>query len=188
MSFFSIIGPGVLISNNRCTFCSETRKHPSWMPHAWNRNLYLQFRKSACQNFIIIIDCCHSGAFFNNNRGLPKGLFALTACDEQGLSYEDEKGGIFTNIIINGLTSDYIDADRDGKITFSELFDYVIDEIKSNTAWRSGAPQKWEWNVNNRMRFIKEFFDDDVKTLIEHIKSLRIKKVKSENTRNLRNR
>ena len=141
-----------------------------------------QFRKSACQNFIIIIDCCHSGAFFNNNRGLPKGLFALTACDEQGLSYEDEKGGIFTNIIINGLTSDYIDADRDGKITFSELFDYVIDEIKSNTAWRSGAPQKWEWNVNNRMRFIKEFFDDDVKTLIEHIKSLRIKKVKSENT------
>ena len=87
-----------------------------------------------------------------------------------------------TNIIINGLTSDYIDADRDGKITFSELFDYVIDEIKSNTAWRSGAPQKWEWNVNNRMRFIKEFFDDDVKTLIEHIKSLRIKKVKSENT------
>ena len=255
-----------------------------------------QFRKSACQNFIIIIDSCHSGAFFNNNRGLPKGLFALTACDEQGLSYENEKGGIFTNIIINGLTSDYIDADRDGKITFSELFDYVIDEIKSNTAWRSGAPQKWEWNVNkdicffdsprpvfisyrrtqtkfvkklsqklneaeiptfvdlekirigdnwkrelektikntrvflfvldneilysevsnwelekaydnnipilpimveevkvpalfeskfghiNRMRFLKEFFDDDVKTLIDHIKSLRIKKAKSEIT------
>lgn len=112
-----------------------------------------QFRKSACQNFILIIDCCHSGAFFNNNRGLPKGLFALTACDEQGLSYEDEKGGIFTNIIINGLTSDYIDADRDGKITFSELFDYVIDEIKSNPSWRSGAPQKWEWNVNKDICF-----------------------------------
>ena len=111
-----------------------------------------QFRKSKCENFILVIDCCHSGAFFNNNRGLPKGMFALTACDESQQSFEDEFGGIFTNIIINGLKSDYIDANRDGKITFSELFDYIIDEIKMKSP-AIGEPQKWEWNVANDISF-----------------------------------
>ncbi|MEO0340581.1 MAG: TIR domain-containing protein, partial [Bacteroidota bacterium] len=106
-----------------------------------------QFKKSKCKSFIIIIDACHSGAMFNNVLGLPKGLFALTACDEDEVTMENEDGGVFTHIITTGLKSDFIDANRDGKITFSELFDYIIEENKKNKKY-PGEPQKWEWNVS----------------------------------------
>lgn len=111
-----------------------------------------QFRKSACNSFIIMVDCCHSGAFFNNHQRLPKGLFALTACDEDETAAEDAEGGVFTRIIVEGLTSDYIDADRNGRITFSELFDYVIERTRRNYP-AAGVPQKWEWNVADDISF-----------------------------------
>lgn len=41
-----------------------------------------QFTKSECETFIIVIDTCHSWAFFNNNIGLPKSLVALAVGDE----------------------------------------------------------------------------------------------------------
>ncbi|MPR36736.1 TIR domain-containing protein [Salmonirosea aquatica] len=108
-----------------------------------------QFRKSECETFIIVIDTCHSGAFFNNNRGLPKSLVALTAGDENQMAMETEEGGVFTNTIIKGLKSDYIDANRDGKITFSELFDYITQQqSKSTESSYEGSPKKWEWNVD----------------------------------------
>lgn len=106
-----------------------------------------QFRKSSCKNFIIIIDACFSGAFFNNNRGLPNGLVALTACDEDQTATETLDGGMFSNIIIKGLKSEYIDANRDGIITFSELFDYITEEVRENLPY--STPKKWEWNVDN---------------------------------------
>lgn len=111
-----------------------------------------QFRKSKCRNFIIVVDCSHSGAFFNNYHRLPKGLFALTACGENELAYEDAHGGIFTRTIVEGLTSDYIDANRDGSITFSELFDYVIERTKTDYP-EAAVPQKWEWNVARDITF-----------------------------------
>ena len=106
-----------------------------------------QFRKSQCNHFIIIIDACHSGAFFNNNRGLPNGLVALTACDETQMTMETPEGGMFSNLIVKGLRSDYIDANRDGMITFSELFDYIIVQLGQSKLYTS-TPKKWEWNVD----------------------------------------
>lgn len=111
-----------------------------------------QFRKSKCRNFIIVVDCSHSGAFFNSYHRLPKGLSALTACAENELAYEDAHGGIFTRIIIEGLTSDYIDANRDGSITFSELFNYVIERTKNDYP-AAAVPLKWEWNVARNITF-----------------------------------
>ncbi len=113
-----------------------------------------QFRKSKCKNFILIVDCAYASAFFNNNRGLPRGLFALTASDE-GRNVGKE-GHTLTSIILKGLQEDEVDRDRDGKITFSELFDYVIDTTKSankNIDIDIGIPQKWEWNVDNNICF-----------------------------------
>ena len=52
----------------------------------------------------------------------------------------------------------------------------MVEEVKVPALFES------KFGHINRMRFLKEFFDDDVKTLIDHIKSLRIKKAKSEIT------
>lgn len=112
-----------------------------------------QFRKSACNNFIIILDTCHSGAFFNNNRGIPDGLFALTSGGEFDFALEKAEGGVFTNIIIEALTSDYIDANRDGIITFSDLFRYIIDRLKNDS--NMSTPKKWEWNVDKDIILLK---------------------------------
>ncbi len=90
-----------------------------------------QFRKSKCRNFIIIIDCCHSGAFFNNNRGLPKGLFALTACDENETTGENADGGYFSSIIIKGLESDYNNRLFFDKANFKDCAKVLIDHIKA---------------------------------------------------------
>ncbi len=106
-----------------------------------------QFRKSKCTNFVIVIDACYSGAFFNNNRGLPKGLFTLTSSRDDQVSLElFNEGGLFTSILVKGLKSEYIDANRDGRITFSEIFNYLVEET-SKQKLRQQA-QKWEWNVD----------------------------------------
>ncbi|WP_221392589.1 TIR domain-containing protein [Dyadobacter sp. NIV53] len=111
-----------------------------------------QFRKSECENFIIIADTCYSGAFFNNNRGLPKSLVAFTASGEDQLAMGTKEGGVFTNIILQGLRSDYIDTNRDGKITFSELFDYISEQVSAGKSY-AGTPKKWEWNVDQDISF-----------------------------------
>jgi hypothetical protein len=45
-----------------------------------------QMRRSTCRRFVLIIDGCHSGAFFKNNRGIPDGIVALTSCSADELS------------------------------------------------------------------------------------------------------
>ena len=112
-----------------------------------------QFRKSRCRNFILIVDACHSAAFFNNVGGLPKGLVALTSCDEDEQAKETKDGGMFSNIILKGIRSEYIDANRDGKITFSELFDFITEEIGHEKNETLGTPKKWEWNVDQDICF-----------------------------------
>ncbi|MBC7570449.1 MAG: caspase family protein [Spirosoma sp.] len=146
--FFYYSGHG-LLDNHRSLFLLYRDSESDFKDATCMESEYIlsQFRKSKCKNFIIIIDACHSGAFFNNNRGLPNGLVALTACDESQTTYETLEGGIFSNILIKGLKSDYIDANRDGIITFSELFEYIIEQIKLNTTY-SSTPKKWEWNVD----------------------------------------
>jgi hypothetical protein len=113
-----------------------------------------QFRKSRCETFIIIIDTCYSGAFFNNNRGLPKSLVALTATGDKETAMDTKEGGAFTNIILKGLRSDFIDTDRNGEVTFSELFKYISRKIRAES-YGYGKPKKWEWNVDKDIVLFK---------------------------------
>ena len=113
-----------------------------------------QFRKSRCKTFVIIIDSSSSGAFFNNNRGLPHSLVALASCDIGEVAHDTPSGGVFSNLLVKGFKSDFIDANRDGRITFSELFDYIIEEIKSDEFLNSNTPKKWEWNIDRNLYFL----------------------------------
>ena len=113
-----------------------------------------QFRKSECKTFVIIIDACYSGAFFNNNRGLPHSLVALASCDVDERALETFSGGVFSSLLVRGFKSDFVDANRDGKITFSELFDYMIEEMKKDKRFSNNTPKKWEWNIDRDLHFL----------------------------------
>lgn|GEM_PF-1473663 len=104
-----------------------------------------QMRHSCCQRFVLIIDGCHSGAFFRNNRGIPDGLVALTSCSADEVCGDTVDGGVFTQSFLRALTSPQCDRDHDGCVTVDEVFEFIRREKR-----RDGIvshPQKWVWNL-----------------------------------------
>jgi hypothetical protein len=104
-----------------------------------------RIRLSQCQKVILIVDSCHSGAFFENNRGIPNGLFAITACGAQQFAFDTPDGGEFTKALINGLESADADQDGDGRISADEIFDFICKTLSKKR--KDSVPQKWVWNV-----------------------------------------
>jgi hypothetical protein len=104
-----------------------------------------RIRQSLCRRIVLLVDGCHSGAFFNNNRGIPDGLFAITACTADQMTVDTPHGGAFTQALVEGLLSPATDSDGDGRIDIDELHGFVAERIKSQGY--ESRPQKWVWNV-----------------------------------------
>jgi hypothetical protein len=104
-----------------------------------------QLRGSACRRIVLLVDACHAGAFFVHNRGIPNGLYAITACDAQELSFDTPEGGPFTLALCEGLRNAQADLDGDGFVSIDELHDFIKRRLVSSK--HVGAPQKWVWNV-----------------------------------------
>jgi uncharacterized caspase-like protein len=97
------------------------------------------------QRQILILDCCHSGAFAPGMKGAPgasvgtgtafqgtgTGRIVLTASDATQYAWEGDRvsgapeNSVFTKHLIRGLESGEADTGGDGWITVSELFDYA---------------------------------------------------------------
>ena len=94
---------------------------------------------------VLILDCCHSGAF-------PKGMTAkdigkvnlspklggegraiLTASDSTQYAFEQDgfELSLYTHFLIEGLRTGAADRDNDGNVTIDELYEYVRDKVKS---------------------------------------------------------
>jgi formylglycine-generating enzyme required for sulfatase activity len=94
---------------------------------------------------VLILDCCHSGAF-------PKGMTAkdigkvnlspklggegraiLTASDSTQYAFEQEgfELSLYTHFLVEGLRTGAADRDDDGAVTVDELYEYVRDKVKS---------------------------------------------------------
>lgn len=104
-----------------------------------------RLRGSKCRRIILIVDGCHAGAFFANNRGIPNGLYAITACAEDELCYDTPEGGAFSLALCAGLRDAAADRDGDGLVSIDELHEYVKRELRERGY--GGTPQKWVWNV-----------------------------------------
>jgi len=102
-------------------------------------------RRCQSRRQVLIIDGCHSGAFFTNNRGIPDGFCAITACGPDEYSYGDSNGGFFTRLLVEGLRGATADLDGDGVVTVDELFRYVYPRAQASPA--STTPQMWSWNL-----------------------------------------
>jgi len=104
-----------------------------------------QIRQSACHRVVLLVDGCHSGAFFNNNRGIPDGLFAITACAADQFTVGTPEGGAFTRALVEGLEGPATDLDGDGRLSIDELHSFVKARLAAQGY--PATPQKWVWNV-----------------------------------------
>lgn len=104
-----------------------------------------QLRRSRCRKTVLLIDGCHSGAFFANNRGIPNGLYAITSCGAEEMCSDTPDGGAFTLALCAGLRHGAADRDGDGHVTIDDL--HVFAQRWVAERGFMGTPQKWVWNV-----------------------------------------
>ena len=116
-------------------------------------------RQIAAERVIVVADACHSagtadgdvvgGAEGNAIAGGFAQLFSpsrrlmMTAADTNEFSLEDARWGghgVFTHFLLDGLRGNG-DANADGVVTFSEVFDYVSKNVISATEGRQN-PQR----------------------------------------------
>jgi tripartite motif-containing protein 71 len=118
---------------------------------------------SRSQRQVIILDCCHSGAFARGTKGSAGitvgtasafegtgfGRVVLTATDATQYAWEGEQiigeaeSSLFTHYLVRGLQSGEADIDGDGKITIDELYDYVYAQVVQQTPKQT--PGKWSF-------------------------------------------
>lgn len=104
-----------------------------------------QLRGSRCRRIILIVDGCYAGAFFAHNRGIPNGLYAITACGADEYCSDTPEGGAFSLALCAGLRDGAADRDGDGLVSIDELHEYVKRALLDGG--HAGTPQKWVWNV-----------------------------------------
>jgi len=112
---------------------------------------------------VLILDCCHSGAFARGTKGIlgasvgtatafegtGYGRVVLTATDATQYAWEGDQvigeavQSLFTHYLIGGLKTGEADADADGRVTLDELYDYVYEQVVDKTPKQT--PGKWSY-------------------------------------------
>ncbi|MGW8249888.1 MAG: hypothetical protein ACWGO1_04540, partial [Anaerolineales bacterium] len=112
---------------------------------------------------VLVLDCCHSGAFARGSKGVPGGSVGtaeafegtgfgrvvLTASDATQYAWEGDQvvgqaeNSVFTSYLARGLKTGEADMDGDGKITVDEIYDYVYSQVVSRSSRQT--PAKWSY-------------------------------------------
>jgi uncharacterized caspase-like protein len=122
-----------------------------------------EMNNSFSQRQVLILDCCHSGAFARGTKGTPGtsvgtasafegtgyGRVVLTASDATQYAWEGEQvvgeaeNSLFTHYMLQGITKGEADLNGDGQITIDELYDYVYERVVRQTPKQT--PGKWSY-------------------------------------------
>jgi uncharacterized caspase-like protein len=111
---------------------------------------------------ILILDCCHSGAFARGTKGEQKavteatfegsgyGRVVMTASDSTQYALEGDQVikqtdlSLFTHFLLEGLKTGEADTDNDGHISLDEWYDYTYTKVISETP--NQIPHRWSYN------------------------------------------
>ncbi|AZM46662.1 hypothetical protein DMB38_13345 [Streptomyces sp. WAC 06738] len=121
------------------------------MPAAFLRS---QLERCRARTVVVLLDCCYSGAFLTGAKGddqvhlreelAGSGRVVLTATSRTEYAWEGERletaspqPSRFTGALIEGLATGAADLDGDGRITVTELYDYVYESLH-----RAGVRQR----------------------------------------------
>lgn len=123
-------------STNHGYLVSQDGKKPSWgIPLSQILTLanaaYPKIKSS-----VIILDCCHSGKFgeldkigSNGSAEIGTGVTILTACHRNEAAMEGQAGGVFTDLLVDGLSGGC--ADIRGNITPAAIYSFVDQTLGS---------------------------------------------------------
>jgi hypothetical protein len=120
---------------------------------------------------ILILDCCHSGAFARGTKGEQKaitettfegsgfGRVVLTASDSTQYALEGDQVikqtelSLFTHFLLEGLKTGEADTNNDGLIALDEWYDYTYARVISETPRQ--VPHKWSYNQQGDLLIAK---------------------------------
>ncbi|HXB50171.1 MAG TPA: caspase family protein [Streptosporangiaceae bacterium] len=112
---------------------------------------------------IVLLDCCHSGAFASGAKGQPdlaleqrfrpegRGRVVLTASRGTEYSFEGNQlsgvgvQSVFTQAIVDGLRSGDADRDKDGLITVTDIYHHVYERVRA--AEPRQTPELWTYGA-----------------------------------------
>jgi uncharacterized caspase-like protein len=116
---------------------------------------------------VLILDCCHSGAF---TRGMiPKGgdsievgerfegrgRIILTASNATQYAFQGDqiigsaRRSVFTHYLVDGIETGEADRDGDGWISLDELYDFVHERVEE--VMPEQTPSMWAFDVQGRI-------------------------------------
>jgi uncharacterized caspase-like protein len=128
------------------------------LPSAW---LNEQLEDCRSRRQILVLDCCHSGAFAKGAKGEGelalhdrfegRGRIVLTGSRGTEYSFEhdhvigDSVSSVFTSALVEGLRSGDADRDGDGVVTVGELYDYAYEAVRTKEARQT--PTLWTYGA-----------------------------------------
>lgn len=116
-----------------CTRDTDTKLLPSTALSGPALAFYVE--ESVAQCTILILDCCHSGAFKSTGAAAiaeqlaGKGRFVITATTASGLAQDAEYAGQtspFTRALVEGLLAGAADEDQDGFVDLDDLYRHLL--------------------------------------------------------------
>jgi uncharacterized caspase-like protein len=108
---------------------------------------------SKCKNQLMLLDCCHGGAFAKtlSGRHIEGGRVVITASPASGYSYEnrlEESGlfvGAFTQAFVEGLSTGCADQNKDGKVSALEMYSYIYSHVTEHQ--NNQVPLLWVFGL-----------------------------------------
>src|SRR5262249_45814151 len=130
-------GHGKLDQTGRLHLCMQDTDSTDLLSTAVSSARINEFAEaSRARNVVIVLDCCHAGAFRGGELGeavAGPGRYVLTSCRGTQLANDAtvENGtSFFIQHLIDGLLGAAADQDRDGYVTFSDLYIYVDRQLR----------------------------------------------------------
>jgi Caspase domain len=130
-------GHGKLDHSGRLHLCMQDTDSTDLLSTAVSSARVNEFADaSRARNVVIVLDCCHAGAFRGADLGQAvagPGRYVLASCRGTQLANDAtmENGtSFFTQHLVDGLLGAAADHDGDGYATFSDLYAYVDRRLR----------------------------------------------------------